>query len=94
MGGKMFVESMRRGKVHSAKRKPGGNVVAVLALNGAYWSSGKLCYETIAALFEQPDSPVACTGVALDYLRQRCRRVSEAQARVIHPALFKRLDTP
>jgi hypothetical protein len=77
-----------------SKRQPGGNVVAVLALNGAYWSSGKLCYEAIAALFEQPDSPVAGTGVALDYLRQRCQRVSEAQARATHPALFQRLDTP
>jgi len=77
-----------------SKRQPGGNIVAVLALNGAYWSSGSLCYEAIAALFEQPDSPVAGTGVALDYLRQRCQRVSEAQARAIHPALFKRLDTP
>ena len=77
-----------------SKHQSGGTVVAVLALNGAYWSSGKLCYEAIAALFEQPDSPVAGTGVALDYLRQRCRRVSEAQARAIHPALFQRLDTP
>jgi hypothetical protein len=58
-----------------SKRQPGGNIVAVLALNGAYWSSGSLCYEAIAALFEQPDSPVAGTGVALDYLRQRCQRV-------------------
>lgn len=80
--------------VDKSKRQPGGNVVAVLALNGAYWSSGKLCYEAIAALFEQPDSPVAGSGVALDYLRQRCRRVSEVQARAIHPALFKRLDNP
>jgi hypothetical protein len=76
-----------------SKRQPGGNVVAVLALNGAYWSSGKLCYEAIPALFEQPDSPVAGTGVALAYLRQRCKRVSEAKARAIHPALFRRLDT-
>jgi hypothetical protein len=78
----------------SSKRQSGGTVVAALVLNGSYWSSGKLCYEAIAALFEQPDSPVAGTGVALDYLRQRCRRVSEAQARAIHPALFNRLDTP
>ena len=77
-----------------SKHQPGGNVVAVLALNGAYWSSGKLCYEAIAALFEQSDSPVAGTGVARDYLRQRCQRVSEARARAIHPKLFKRLDTP
>ena len=76
-----------------SKCQPGGNVVAVLALNGAYWSSGRLCYEALAALFEQPDSPVASTGVALDYLRQRCKRISEVQARAIHPAVSKRLDT-
>jgi hypothetical protein len=75
-----------------SKRQPGGNVVAVLVLNGAYWSSGKLCYEAIAALFEQPDSPVAGTAVVLDYLRQKCKRISEAKARTIHPALFERLD--
>ncbi len=61
-------------------------------LNGSYWSSDKLCYEAIAALFEQPNSPVAGTGVALDYLRQKCKRISEAKARTIHPALFERLD--
>ncbi len=77
-----------------SKRQSGGNVVAVLALNGIYWSSGKLCHEAIAALFDQPDSPVAGTGVARDYLQQRCQRVSEAKARAIHPALFQRLDTP
>ena len=77
-----------------SKRRSGGNVVAALVLNGAYWSSGKLCYEAIAALFEQPDSPVAGTGVALDYLREKCKRISEAKARAIHPTLFKRLDAP
>jgi hypothetical protein len=88
-GIRFYLEFTDKSKVES-----GGNVVAVLALNGAYWSSGKLCYEAIAALFEQSDSPVAGTGVALEYLRQRCRRVSEARARAIHPALFKRLDNP
>jgi multisubunit Na+/H+ antiporter MnhG subunit len=77
-----------------SKRQSGGTVVAVLALNGCHWSSGKLCYEAIAALFEQSNSPVASTGVALNYLRQHCRRISEAKARTIHPALFERLDQP
>ena len=75
-----------------SKRQPGGNAVAVLTLNGAYWSSGQLCYEALAALFDRPNSPVAGTGVALDYLRQKCKRISEARARIIHPALFERLD--
>ena len=76
----------------NSKRQPGGNVVAVLVLNGAYWSSGKLCYEAVAALFEEPNAPVAGTGVALDYLREKCKRISEAKARAIHPELLARLD--
>ena len=74
-----------------SKRQSVGNVVAALVLNGAYWSSGTLCYEALAALFEQPNAPVAGTGVALDYLRRKCKRISEANARTIHPALFARL---
>ena len=74
------------------KRQSSGTVLAALVLNGSYWSSGKLCYEAIAALFEQPNSPVAGTGVALDYLRRKCQRISEAKARGMHPALFERLD--
>ena len=75
-----------------ARRQSGGTVVAALVLNGSYWSSGKCCYEAIAALFDRPNSPVAGTGVALDYLRQKCEPISEAEARIIHPALFERLD--
>jgi len=77
-----------------SKRQSGGTVVAALVLNGSYWSSGKLCYEALAALFNRPNSPVAGTGVALDYLRQKCKRISETKARTLHPALFERLDQP
>jgi len=65
---------------------------AALVCNGLYLSNGKLCYEAIAAVFALHNSRVAGTGVALDYLRQKCRRISEAKARKIHPALFERLD--
>jgi hypothetical protein len=75
-----------------AKRKSGDIVVAALVLNGRYWIGGTICYEAIAAVFDWPNSPVAGTGVACDYLRQKCRRISEAKARTIHPALFERLD--
>ena len=75
-----------------SKRQPGGTVVAALVLNGSYCSSGRICYEALAALFDWPNAPVAGTGVACDYLRQKCQRISEANARIIHPALFERLD--
>ncbi len=77
-----------------SKRQSGGTVVAALVLNGCYWSSGTCCYEAIAAVFNQPNSLVAGTGVALDYLRLKCKRISEPKARTIHPALFERLDQP
>jgi hypothetical protein len=75
-----------------SKRKPGGTVVAALVLNGRHWSGGTICYEALAGLFDWPNSPVAGTGVSLDYLRQKCKRISEAQARTIHPVLFERID--
>jgi hypothetical protein len=77
-----------------SKRRCGGNVVAALVLNGTYWSGGRLCYEAVAGLFDRPNAPVAGTAVALDYLRAKCKRIDEAKARRIHPALFERLDRP
>ena len=90
MNGIRFYEEL----TDKSKRKSGGTVVAALVLNGGYWSSGTICYEALAAVFDWPNSPVAGTGVACDYLRQKCKRVSEARARSIHPALFERLDQP
>ena len=75
-----------------SKRWSAGTIVAALVCNGLYWSSGKVCYEAIAGLFDRPNSPVAGTGVARDYLRQKCKRISEAKARTIQTALFERLD--
>ncbi|MGO8931249.1 MAG: hypothetical protein ACLQU3_30710 [Limisphaerales bacterium] len=77
-----------------SKRTSAGTIIAALVCNGLYWSSGKVCYEDIAGLFDRPNSLVAGTGVARDYLRQKCKRISEANARTIHPALFERFDQP
>ena len=78
--------------IDKSKRSSAGTIVAALVCNGLYWTSGKVCYEAIAGLFDRPNAPVAGTGVACDYLRQKCERISEAKARSIHPALFGRLD--
>jgi hypothetical protein len=75
-----------------SKCRSAGTIIAALVCNGLYWSSGKVCYEAIAGLFDRPNSPVAGTGVARDYLRQKCKRISEAKTRTIHPVLFERLD--
>lgn len=68
-----------------------GNVIAVLD-NGTYISGGQAVVDGIAGVYDWPDSPPASTGVSLEYLRERAKRISEATAREIHPELFKWLD--
>ena len=77
---------------NKSKRESAGTVVAVLVGNGRFWSANKACYEALAGLFHHPNSVVCGTAVALDYLHDKCKRISEARARTIHPALFERLD--
>lgn len=48
--------------------------------------------EACVAVFDRPNSPVCWSGVSWEYLYECCRRISEEEARAIHPALFERLD--
>ncbi len=48
--------------------------------------------EAIGAVYYWPDSGVASTAASWKWLRKRCKRVSEAKARQIHPQLFRRLE--
>jgi len=53
---------------------------------------GYYVLDGLGAVFAEPNSPVASTAASTDYLHQKCKRISEAEAREIHPALFERLD--
>lgn len=77
---------------NTTKKVSEGNVIAAFVANGTFWQSGKPCYETLDAVYFRPNSPVASSSISLDFLRRFCKRVSEARAREIHPALFERLD--
>lgn len=69
-----------------------GNVVAVFPKKGRFQRGGELCVQAIHALHDYADSPAESGSLALDYLRKRCKRVSEDIARVIHPRLFEALN--
>ncbi len=71
-----------------------GNVIAALVCNGVFVSERVACYEAISSVYWHANSAVAGCAVSLDYLRKKCKRVSEAHARKVHPALFERLDKP
>lgn len=83
----------RKTKKRSGREHKGhsGTVCALFYNNGRN-GSGNL--EGLAGVFDDPNSPVACTGVNLSqYLWPQCKRISERVARTIHPALFTRLDS-
>jgi hypothetical protein len=46
-------------------------------------------HEALGGVFDRDNSPVATTSVSVDYLREKCKRISEKMAREIHPELFK-----
>lgn len=72
--------------------KPASNVVAVyLGDDGRELYNGG-GYDCATGIFDTPDSPVATSGVSPGYLRERCRRISEAEARRIHPRMFEYLE--
>jgi hypothetical protein len=49
--------------------------------------------ECAAAVLSEPNSPIAGTMVSRDVLSKNYRRITEAQARKIHPAMFAFLDS-
>lgn len=77
-----------------------GNVVAVLTQPQGkgkqwqpegYWSEGTYLYEAIIPLFREPNSVVCGGNIAAVDLRITYKRISEAEARRIHPVLFEDL---
>lgn len=80
------------------RRKEGnGNVAAVLLdeTGRPYYHHGagsSQLVEGVGAVFYHANSDVASTSMSLEYLRERCTRVSEAEGRRIHPQLFAYLE--
>lgn len=92
MKGVRFYEEFDN-KANKRKGVSSGNVIALFYDS---WRVGEphqgRLTEAIAAIFCRPNSRVAPISVADTVLWERCKRISEAEARVIHPALFERLD--
>jgi hypothetical protein len=80
----------------SSKTVSEGNVVAVLDPTQyrveRFGHGTETLYDAAGAVFKYANSPVAGTSVAASYLRERCKKIGEARAREIHPALFEWLE--
>jgi hypothetical protein len=70
-----------------------GTVVAIATdltpFGSGKWEDWKL--EGYSAVYEHADSAVCWGSASLGYLRDNTRRIPEALARQIHPALFQRM---
>ena len=75
------------------KNKHCGNVVAVLldTYNKPLVGSTGLL-DSVVGVYDRPNSEVTAFCVQKEYLATRCKRISEALARSVHPALFAFLD--
>jgi len=84
-------------KRQGTRKNPGnhsGNCLAIpLDENGRpYWIPGGLTMDCYGAVYMWKNSDCAGTSAHVDYLREKCKRISEAQAREIHPRLFNYLE--
>lgn len=74
-----------------------GNVIALSTESKPYANGlvqGRVrdyVQEGYSGVYSWPNSGVNWGATSLDFLRTNTRRISEAQARQIHPALFARL---
>ena len=93
MKGYRFYEEFESNAKKRARR--GKESVIALILddrNRPLWNGST--YDCIGAVHDLPNSGVATTGVQPEYLRKNCRRITEAEARKIHPRLMAWLDSP
>ena len=88
----------KKEKRKGTRKEPGnhlGQVVAVMYENG-WWSetpgAWHYMYDCISALTRVPNSVVCGSSVSWGYLDEKCKRISEKQAREIHPNLFIYLE--
>ena len=75
-----------------------GNVIAVSTCREQWWLSAtgdgakRWMAECFSAVQDIPNNPVCGSSCSFEYLRESCKRISENQAREIHPKLFQYLD--
>lgn len=84
-------------KDEKKKTIPTGNVLAVSTDNRGMpeyfnYGDGIVRTECASAIFSEPNSECVGSDVSREYLQENTKRISEAEARKIHPNLFKYLE--
>ena len=94
-GYKFYLEYPNNREKRNSTRKALGNhcgtIVGVLD-DTAQSSTIGVMYDAISAVQNIPNSGTCYGTTSQGYLAEKCKRISEVQAREIHPVLFQRLD--
>lgn len=89
-----YLEYPNKTEKHKGTRKNLGNhkgtCVGVILdeNNNRLWQGNSLNMDAITGVFDKPNSDCCFGGVGREYLDERCKRISEIQAKEIHPKLF------
>ena len=83
--------------VDESRRQSLQSVIAVQTFEGPWVKEGGVCVPAVCSPAAgskavEPNSEVTRLMFNVEYLGTHCRRISEAQARTIHPKLFEYLD--
>jgi len=85
----------RKGKINDLGNHS-GNVCAIILDTRRYGQVMghpiEITYDAISGLTNNPNSEVCSSEVSQSWLSGRCKDIQERIARMIHPALFRRLD--
>jgi len=70
------------------KRKKRGTPTVLAAYGKVFKSNGVYCRESVSCAIQGNRELFSSGAASLDYMRDYCTRISEAQARLIHPEIF------
>lgn len=86
------LEEKRQSNKHNNFKHHTGNVIAIF-LEQRQVIRQEIVYDAIGSSHLQtPNNYICSISASNNYLRQRCKRISEALAREIHPNLFMCFD--
>ena len=94
-GYKFYLEYPNNREKRNGTRKVLGNhsgTILAVVDDTVRVSNGAVMHDAISAVQDIPNSGTCFGTVSQSYLDRDCKRISEVQAREIHPVLFQRLD--
>lgn len=95
-GYKFYLEFDSRTLKNNTTRKNlvnhSGNCLAVVNDSKRYDGRNGLLFDAFGAVQDIPNNNCCFTSVSTGYLHEKCKRISEKQARKIHPKLFERIE--